>query len=202
MQIQLKSGYQGSAAAEVLRTAVVESDPASQAHHLFDEGVRAVTFSEPIRLTGHAAWQALGLLRELAAWAVVCDWTLVVDAAGPGWSPFSHLPPPTEVRGCGAGGFDLTSWRESYLPCKCIYRAGPGFVQIRDRRSGWLECYTVDEPAFVAAIRDLATGLAVTEVDSAAAEAFMDSGLIVSVGDLQWWAPVRVRRWPIPAMSV
>lgn len=159
--------------------------------------MRHVAFGDAVRLGSDVA--ALGLLRELAAWGVCCDWALVADVPAVDWRQFSHLPPPSSATG---DGIDLEEWRSAYFPGRCLYREGPGFVQIRDRRSDSLELYTVDEPGLVAAIRDMSTGSDPDAAHPNAAELFTEDGLIVSAGRLRWWAPGRVRRWPIPAMIV
>lgn len=203
MDIQLSCHRGASAPADVVRTEAIHPDSAAQADRLFRDGIREVVFTEPVRLPdgGPTTCAALGLLRELGAWGVACRWVLLSDGGQPGWLPLSHLPPPVEASD-GDGPMALDAWCDSYFPCKCLYREGPGFIQIRDRRSGVLDRYTVDDPAFVEAVRALSSGADPERVDRAAVEAFVDSGLIVPVGDLLWWAPARVRRWPIPAMVV
>lgn len=203
MGIQLSSCRHTSDSEDVLGDEEMETDPAAQADRLFARGVREVVFEDPVLLDGGgaAARAALGLLRELGAWGVSCRWSLDGEGGGPGWISLSHLPPPVAVVN-GSGWIELESWRDSYFPCKCIYREGPDFIQIRDRRSGVLERYTVDDPAFVDAVRALSCGGDPRHVDCSAVEEFVESGLLLPVGETFWWAPTRVRRWPIPAMIV
>lgn len=197
MNIELYRHYIGAVGREKLGTRAVTANPAAQARELFAERVRRVVFAEPVRLGDADSRVALDLLRELAAWGVHCEWR----AAGrpPAWQAFSHLPPPT---GAEDAEVDLDTWRSSFFPGKCTFREGPGFIQVRDRRSGSLECYTVDEPEFVAAIRDLAAGADPHVCDQTATRAFVEHGLLVRAGGLRWWAPARLRRWPVPAMVV
>ncbi|MEV0056833.1 DUF5825 family protein [Saccharopolyspora shandongensis] len=193
VQIEMFRHYLGALGGESLGSQEVSADPVGQARRLFDGGVRKVVFAGPVRLDEPGSRAALDLLRELAAWGVRCEWR--ASGRPPAWQAFSHLPPPS-------GGADLDPWRAAYFPAKCVFREGPGFVQIRDRRSGSLECYTVEESELIAAVRRLAAGADPDACDPAATSLFAEHGLLVRAGGLRWWAPARLRRWPVPAMVV
>jgi uncharacterized protein DUF5825 len=47
---------------------------------------------------------------------------------------------------------DGEEWRSAYHPGKCFYRRGPGFLEVRDRRSGELSRFVIDDPTYVAAV--------------------------------------------------
>ncbi|MDI2028183.1 DUF5825 family protein [Saccharopolyspora sp. TS4A08] len=165
-----------------------------QARSLVTRGIRRVVVAEPVWLADDTARHTLDLLRELAAWAVRVEWTVV--EVPPGWRSFAHLPPPT---GTSA---EVEEWGRTFHPGKCVLRQGPGFVQIRDRRSGVLDCYTIDEPYLREVVHKLASGVDPDECDPAAVALLVENGLLVETGRLTWWAPARLRRWPVPAMAV
>lgn len=165
-----------------------------QARALFTDGIRKVVFTEPVDLADPRSRRSLDLMRELAAWGMRVEWRAVEIPAE--WRSFGHLPPP-------AGSTpELDVWRRSFHPGKCALRQGPGFIQIRDRRSGVLDCYTIDEPGLQGVVRHLAGGAEPDRCDPEAIELLIEHDLLVRAGDLTWWAPARVRRWPVPAMTV
>ncbi|PRW62416.1 DUF5825 family protein [Actinopolyspora mortivallis] len=200
MRVLLRESASSSVAVRSLGTEVVGSDPVTQAAELFGAGVRGVVLRDPVRLGEGADPAPLTLLRELGAWGVACRWELRVEETGFDWTVLSHLPPPE--RASGAVRVDVTTWAESWFPCRCVQREGPGFLQIRDRRGAAMECYTVSDPELVRAARLLADGAAPSGIASEARERFAAGGLLVRLGSLEWWAPARVRRWPVPAMAV
>ncbi|ASU77543.1 hypothetical protein CDG81_03600 [Actinopolyspora erythraea] len=200
MRVLLRESAVASVA-ERSTTAVLGTDPVAEAAELFETGVRAVVLREPVHLgRGAEAGVALTLLRELGARGVSCRWELHADAPGLDWTALSHLPPPRRVSGSSA--VDDSAWSASWFPCKCVQREGPGFLQIRDRRGGAMECYTVSDPELVRAARQLADGATPAGITDEVRERFAATGLLVRVGALEWWAPARVRRWPVPAMAV
>ncbi|SDQ87729.1 DUF5825 family protein [Actinopolyspora saharensis] len=203
MRILLHESTAGSVAGRAPEEDVVRADPVGQAEELFAGGVRAVVLSEPVRIGhgGDSDTTALSLLRELGAWGVPCSWWLHCANPHFDWHALSHLRPPEGVTGRGRG-IDLTAWRESCFPCRCVQREGPGFIQIRDRRNGVMECYTVDDPELVQAARGLSNGADPETISAVARERFAANALLVRVGAFDWWAPARVRRWPVPAMVV
>lgn len=172
------------------------------AERLWRIGARRVQLPNVVDLNDAAdaarTVHAICLVRDLTALAVHTDWTVRLTAEcgmDDGWLRFSHLHPPQTVLGVPRSEKILHRWREQHYICKCLWRQGPGFVQIRDRRWGELRRYTVDEPGYQAAIAQLATGAPVSSLPASILAAFREEQLIGEIGDLAWWQPYRVRRW-------
>jgi hypothetical protein len=119
-------------------------------------------------------------------------------AADRPWRAFSHLYPPSELGGDDAA---LGQWQALQYLGRCYYRSGPGFVQIRDRRRDHLELYRLEDPAYIDAIAALRRGEA-GSVPAAVLRSLTEAGLVVPFGERHWWAPCRLRRWPVPAWGV
>jgi hypothetical protein len=104
---------------------------------------------------------------------------------------FGHLHPP-------AG---QTAWASTFFLGKFHYRHGPGFMEVRDHRSGNLNRIIIDEPDYLEAIatliRDPAAAIPGDILDDLVGEA-----LVIPVGDRHWWAPYRPYRWPQPPFHV
>lgn len=183
------------------------ANPVPAACALYSAGTTRVTLVEPVAITpGDDDLRRLELVRELTAWAVGCDWTLRLNKPGvsdlPDWRTFAHLYPPRWVDGDCADRVDLAEWRNRWYLGRCLMRHGPGFVEVRDRRRDVLDRYVVDDAAFVEALRALGSGAHPASVAPSVAESLQEAGLLVALGERLWWAPVRVRRWPVPAMVV
>lgn len=184
--------------------------PAEQADRLWELGVRRVRFAEEIDLTAvnepgaaaHAV-QRLCLIRDLTARAVLVEWQLHLPVEpDDGWRDLSHLQPPATLTGLADPAAALTQWRNEHYLCKCLWRQGPGFVQIRDRRWGDLRRFTADEPAYREAIDKLAYGAPLSAVPEAITADFLAERLIARTGPLLWWLPYRVNRWIQEAMAI
>ncbi|MGY1495200.1 DUF5825 family protein [Streptomyces sp. QTS52] len=178
----------------------IEGRGGDAARRLFEAGARRVVLPRPVDLTDEtdAAWavRALSFVGDLTSLAMAVDWQ-VRPAAGPdAWIPLSHLYPPTAVLGVSDPDGTLRRWRDGYYICKCVYRQGPGFVQVRDRRRGELRRFTIDEPEYRAAIELLADGAPVADVPTAIVDDFLQEELAAQLGEFLWWMPYRVRRWP------
>lgn len=177
---------------------------------------------------GRAA-RTLVALREMTARTVAVDWRLRLggpaDAHGdshenvvpavqpaitdgpdadldPAVNLIIHLNPPELISGVPNAAAMLAAWRIRYFFHACIYRRGPGFIQVRDRRYGQLSRITIDEPDYLAVINEIqipapAESLPEDIVTDLAAE-----NLVARIGDFVWWVPYRVRRWPMPAMAL
>ncbi|HVQ96067.1 MAG TPA: DUF5825 family protein [Mycobacteriales bacterium] len=184
----------------------LNADLAGAVEQLYRDGVRRVAFDRPVDLTGDldaaTLVQAMVLLGELTSWAIVVDWELLVGAHLDVWQRLNHLHPPRQLPDHPDAEEVLADWRGTFYLCKCIYRQGPGFVQVRDRRSGSLARFTIDVPEYLTAIETLLPGAPSAAVPAEVLAEFVAEGLAGTAGDLAWWLPYRVRRWPYPSMIV
>ncbi|MEV1024719.1 DUF5825 family protein [Streptomyces sp. NPDC050264] len=172
-----------------------------QAARLWELGARRVRLPAPIDLTAAAdpaaALYGLSLVRDLTARAVMVEWELRLDPrAGESWRPLSHLQPPASLHGPDGGEEEaLRTWRRGHYLCKCLWRKGPGFIQIRDRRWGELRRFTADEPEYDTAIGLLDYGAPADTVAKSVLDDFRTEQLVLEVGAYAWWLPYRVSRW-------
>ncbi|QGK71060.1 hypothetical protein GIY23_17400 [Allosaccharopolyspora coralli] len=190
-----------------VRLTSTPANPVPTARSLCAAGTTRVTLVEPVAIAADGDdLRRLDLVRELTAWAVECDWTLRVNDQRvdelPDWRAFAHLYPPRWVDGDCADRVDLAEWCNRWYPGRCLMRHGPGLVEVRDRRRDVLDRYVVDDAAYVEALRELGAGRPPASVAPWVAESLQEAGLLVALGERLWWAPVRVRRWPVPAMVV
>jgi hypothetical protein len=170
---------------------------------LYRSGKRCFRLGEPVRLCADAppgAVEMLVLVRELTALGAAVAWTASCDDDCVSDRKFFHLFPPAAVQ--GARNSVAIQWRERYLPCMCVFRRGPGFAEVRDRRRGTLEILTLDDPGTFPVIGKMLDGVAVSEVPDQDRETLRQAGLIAEQGGLAWWLPARIHRWPNPAMVV
>jgi hypothetical protein len=171
------------------------------AGELYRRGARRVAVHGVVDLHGAApalALRQLALVRDLTGHGVAVDWRVRVDGAA---GLLTHLYPPTELLGMPDGAAALGRWRDFFHLCRCVYRVGPGFIQVRDRRTGELNRLTIDDPEYIDAVDRLLPALsehliAPTILDDLAAE-----NLVWRLGGLAVWLPYRARRWPWPAMA-
>lgn len=185
-----------------LGTASVRADAAER---LFAAGVRQVDLRDTVDLSGGAppeAVAALTLVRDLTGMGVEVRWRLAYDGGGDLVGDLGHLHPPAQILGPADAADIRRRWREDFFLCKCVHRRGPGFVQVRDRRSGRLHLLTIDEPDYLRAIDVLLAGARAGKVPPDIVGAFEQERLVATVGGILWWLPYRVRRWPLPAMTV
>ncbi|MFG2149576.1 DUF5825 family protein [Streptomyces sp. NPDC048696] len=182
-----------------------------ESDRLWQSGARRVRLTAPVdladlRAPGAAehAVRALSLVRDLTARAVLVEWRLRLDPAAPDdtWRVLSHLQPPQRLDGPADAAGALRGWREGHYLCKCLWRQGPGFVQIRDRRWGDLRRFTAEEPEYREVIGALAYGARADSVPDAVLADFVGERLVLEVGDLAWWLPYRVNRWIQEAMAI
>lgn len=169
-------------------------------------GVRHARLPDPVDLcpdTGAASGRALVLIRELTARAVAVDWVARCHDGCAGQGLFDHLYPPDRVDGA-AGAVDpaIRGWRDSFFLGKCVFRRGPGFVEVRDRRAGALELITIDEPEHLAAIGQLLEGVPARQVPAPVRHDLADARLIAAQAGQLWWLPTPAYRWPFPALAV
>jgi Family of unknown function (DUF5825) len=180
----------------------IRTDPAGAVAALFRVGARHVRLDTPVDLTadadGMASARALVVLRELASWAIEADWRLRADASTD-LGPLMHLGPPAD---CAGASGQLDAWRASFFFGACVCRRGPGFLQVRDRRSGELSRFTIDDPGYLAVADAALGGARADDLDAEVIADFESEGLVGRVGGHVWWIPCRIRRWPIPAMAI
>lgn len=185
---------------------LASGDPIQLAAKLYADGVRRVALDQPVDLTGtmqptSLVWTML-LLRELTSWGLVVDWQLRVGRFTQIWQRLNHLYPPSEIVDQPDSETVLADWRGTFYLCKCVYRFGPGFAEVRDRRNGVLSRFVIDAPDYLAAMRLLVDGTTKSEVPGHVLADLVDEGLAGVADDLAWWLPYRVHRWPWPAMIV
>ncbi|AVV47161.1 hypothetical protein C6376_43420 [Streptomyces sp. P3] len=177
---------------------------------LWDLGVRHAELDADVDLSTddpaahRRAVDRLCLVRDLTARAVSVDWDLRLSPreSAHHWKVLSHLQPPRTITGLEDVQEALHAWRTRHYLCKLVWRQGPGFVQIRDRRWGDLRRFTADEPRYREAIALLGTGAHHAHVDADVLREFTAEHLVLRVGELAWWLPYRVSRWLQEAMAV
>lgn len=169
------------------------------ARRLFAAGARHVTLPRPVDVTdaADAAWsvRALSFVGDLSSLAISVDWQLHTGPDPDAWRHYSHLHPPTAVLGTTDPAATALAWRNAYYICKCVFRHGPGFIQVRDRRYGELRRFTIDEPEYHDAIGALTDGARADAIPRPILDDLMGETLVLRLGDHLWWAPYRVRRW-------
>ncbi|MFH8371682.1 DUF5825 family protein [Streptomyces sp. NPDC018031] len=184
---------------------------AEEADRLWRLGARRVRLPESVDLTRAAAdpaaaaraVRALCLVRDLTAHAVLVEWRLALADEDPEqWRALNHLQPPLDLTGPADPAAALQEWRHQHYLCKCLWRRGPGFVQIRDRRWGDLRRFTVAEPEYQEAIALLEHGVPARRVDPEILADLRTERLVGEAGELVWWLPYRVRRWLQESMTV
>ncbi len=189
------------------------SGPIGQAsEQLWNLGARRIVMPDAIDLTPTAtatedaarqAVRSLSLVRDLTARAILVEWRLRLDREDEEtWKLLSHLQPPQAMDGPDQADEQLLSWRHSHYLCKCLWRQGPGFIQIRDRRWGDLRRFTSDEPHYHDAIAALDYGTVASTVSRNVLDDFVGEHLVLTVGEIAWWLPYRVKRWIQEAMAI
>ena len=184
-----------------LGAAVIGSPMSRTVPEHYRSGARCVRLVHPVRLCADAreqSVQSLILIRELTGLGAAVSWTAECDDGCVANRRLSHLFPPMAVHGAGPAA--LAEWRERYLPCMCVWRQGPGFVEVRDRRPGTLEIFTIDDPDSLTALAAAQDGVAADSIPEPVRADFREAGLLAEHGDRAWWLPIRIRRWPNPSM--
>jgi len=174
------------------------------AAELYRRGARRVALPDVVDLTGEepaTPLAQLAFVRDLTAQGVVVDWRIRIDATPGAWSALTHLYPPTDLHGAAEGAEALDHWRRYFHLCRCVYRVGPGFVQVRDRRSGELSRLTIDEPEYIEAVERLLPGASEQAVAAEILDDLAAESLVWRAGGLAVWLPYRAQRWPWPSMA-
>src|SRR5690606_26382664 len=172
-------------------TTEVGEDWVTHAERLYRRGVRAVSIDRPVALCGPQAEEsagALALIRELTAHGISVEWTAVCRPGCDDGLLFGHLWPPVAVRGAADPAAAARVWRRRFFPAKCVFRRGPGFLEVRDRRWGTLEAFTIDEPDWIEAVDAMVEGAAGKAVPHPAREAFAEARLTLE-REGRLWSP-------------
>jgi hypothetical protein len=197
--------YEAAAVALAAGMSLGSTELAADGHisavDLFAAGARHVTFDSVVDLHGAdpaGTVRALAFIRDLTSCGIVVGWELRLESSRDDWQELSHLYPPARVISDRAadGGELQSQWSRRYHVAKCVFRRGPGLLQVRDRRWDGLRRVTITRPDHLAAVALLANGVPAENVPAAILADFFAARLIGLVGDLTWWLPYRVRRWP------
>jgi hypothetical protein len=167
----------------------------------YHQGVRTLILEEPIDLQ-NPSWEdvlALDTVKHATARGMLIRWTLRGVQSEDEIDTLSHLMPPQMLPQWLDRG-KLDHWRRGFYLGKCIWRRGPGFIQIRDRRSGALNKYNLSDEPYLSALPKLAEGD--TDVPASVIEDLRNERLLLDFGKYRWLAPYRVIRWPTPTMIV
>lgn len=171
------------------------------------DGVHTMRWNDSIDLRKPAGLAELSVLRDATARGIVTDWELVLPAPEAQFAPdidetlLAHLYPPRSIDGEGSHDW-IPSWRDGFFIGKLVYRHGPGFIQVRDRRGGKLELYVIDEARHLNAIAASARGCSPAAIDQVVLAELLRARLVLLVADRLLWLPYRIQRWPLPPMAV
>lgn len=118
-----------------------------------------------------------------------------------------HLEPP-EAGGTPELEGAASRWRSAYEYGRCYWRAGPGFVLVKDRREGRDAAQFILDDAVTRSVFEqlavpqrmeaLGTG---AEVEKAVADLGEES-LVLELGAWRVALPFRMRCWPVPFVAV
>jgi hypothetical protein len=175
-------------------------DPLTGVSSLAADGVQFARLRDTVDLTdsyGAAAAAALVAIRELTSHGIAVDWTIRMPAGAAGWQRLSHLYPPAAVLGGSQPEHVTTWWRDSFHAAKCGYRRGPGFLEIRDRRTGSFRRTVIKSARSDQAIAPLLRGMPADALDQAVSRRYLDADLVHQAGQFLWWTPYLIRRWPL-----
>jgi hypothetical protein len=160
-----------------------------------------VDVPEPVVLGADSAatLRFVAWLRDRFSDGLIANWQgHVIPPLTP--SALYHLPPPED------GGEDCREWRERFALGLFYYRLGPGFIQIQDIRDrGSAANFVLDEGPLTHAFLTCLTPCSLADLrgdDREAATALLEEGLLLQADDMVLTLPNRMKRWPVPAMSV
>lgn len=175
-------------------------DPLTAVSSLAASGVQFARLRDTVDLAdddGAAAAAALVAVRELTSHGIAVDWAIRMPAGAAGWQQLSHLYPPAAVW-CGSESENVTTrWRNSFHAAKCGYRRGPGFLEIRDRRTGSYRRTVIKSARNDQAIAPLLRGVPAASLGETATRRYLEADLVHRAGRFLWWTPYLIRRWPL-----
>ena len=175
-------------------------DPLTAVSSLAASGVQFARLRDTVDLAdddGAAAAAALVAVRELTSHGIAVDWAIRMPAGAAGWQQLSHLYPPAAVW-CGSESENVTiRWRNSFHAAKCGYRRGPGFLEIRDRRTGSYRRTVIKSARTDQAIAPLLRGVPAASLGETATRRYLEADLVHRAGRFLWWTPYLIRRWPL-----
>jgi hypothetical protein len=175
-------------------------DPLTAVSSLAASGVQFARLRDTVDLAdddGAAAAAALIAVRELTSHGIAVDWAIRMPAGAAGWQQLSHLYPPAAVW-CGSESENVTTrWRNSFHAAKCGYRRGPGFLEIRDRRTGSYRRTVIKSARTDQAIAPLLRGVPAASLGETATRRYLEADLVHRAGRFLWWTPYLIRRWPL-----
>jgi hypothetical protein len=175
-------------------------DPLTAVSSLAASGVQFARLRDTVDLAdddGAAAAAALVAVRELTSHGIAVDWAIRMPAGAAGWQQLSHLYPPAAVW-CGSESENVTErWRNSFHAAKCGYRRGPGFLEIRDRRTGSYRRTVIKSARTDQAIAPLLRGVPAASLSETATRRYLEADLVHRAGRFVWWTPYLIRRWPL-----
>jgi len=176
---------------------LVREDTIKAARDLISCGARRVRLNGRVNMDENALHAILGLtlVRELTSYGIMIDWQL--HGTGIAWRTLSHLYPPSVLT--GVSDEDLKSWRSFHQLYRLIYRHGPGFMQVRDQRSGRLRRITISGADHLRTIGSLLHGAPDSSISAEVAQELDSIGVIGRVDGILWWLPNRSRQWPVPS---
>ncbi|WP_375764746.1 DUF5825 family protein [Archangium gephyra] len=144
-------------------------------------------------------------LRDAMSHGLRVDWRGTLTGETPAWA-LNHLEPPAS-RGEAAGR--LAAWHEGHRYGLCYWRSGPGFVLVKDFRKGEQEGarFTLDDPSALRVFAALTVPRRLGEVAMDAEEQrilaiLREEQLALQFGEWLVGVPYRMRRWPIPFLSI
>lgn len=161
-------------------------------------GLGRVVLDRPVDLRDmtEQVVRRLALVRDLTSCSVAVDWTLRCgdddDVAG-----LHGLQPPTA--GAHPG---LDAWRRAFRYGLLYWRAGPGFIIVRDARQGHIDVMTLSGGPYVKAFEAGLPGCRLGQVDPQAAAALVADRIMFARDNWLLSLPYRMRHWPIPCNAV
>lgn len=138
----------------------------------------------------------LRLIRDLTSCSVRVKWSL--QARGFAVDKLFALQPPREH----PDAMTLEAWRSGFRFGLLYWRAGPGFVIVRDARRAAINYFTLNEPGYLDAVQRGHLGEGLVDVDADALSALEEEGLVYRIDGEAVFLPYRMRHWPVPFNSV